>query len=118
MDVYGADLIVELLLPPCTSLDSSNNWDHHARLVATNGERGGILSAYPTELKRIRMELLEGILQEKIAKCTSLTTYRPAEEGFPVMYSSAQEIKATISSFLAECNLPQITLDQLELKLA
>ena len=65
------------------------------------------------------MELLEGISQEKIAKRTNLTTYtyRRAEEGFPVKYSSAQEIKEAINSFLAERNLPQVTLDQLGLKL-
>ena len=75
------------------------------------------MSAYPTELKRIRLEVLGGISQENIAKRTSLTTYtyRCAEEGFPVKYSSAQEIKAAINSFLAERNLPQTTFDQLGL---
>jgi hypothetical protein len=77
------------------------------------------LSAYPTELKRIRLEVLGGISQENIAKRTSLTTYtyRRAEEGFPVKYSSAQEIKEAINSFLAERNLPQTTFDQLGLNL-
>ncbi len=77
------------------------------------------MSAYPTELKRIRLEVLGGISQENIAKRTSLTTYtyRRAEEGFPVKYSSAQEIKDAINSFLVERNLPEITLDQLGLKL-
>lgn len=77
------------------------------------------MSAYPTELKRIQLEVLGGIWQENIAKRTSLITYtyRRAEEGFPVKYSSAQEIKEAINSFLAERNLPQLTLDQLGLKL-
>lgn len=77
------------------------------------------MSAYPTELKRIRLEVLGGISQENIAKRTSLTTYtyRRAEEGYPVKYSSAQEIKDAINSFLSDRNLPQITLDQLGLNL-
>jgi len=77
------------------------------------------LSAYPTELKRIRLEVLGGISQENIAKRTSLTTYtyRRAENGYPVKYSSAQEIKDAINSFLVDRNLPQITLDQLGLNL-
>jgi hypothetical protein len=65
------------------------------------------------------MEILGGISQENIAKRTSLTTYtyRRAEEGYPVKYSSAQEIKDAINSFLVERNLPQVTLDELGLNL-
>jgi hypothetical protein len=58
-------------------------------------------------------------ITENIAKRTSLTTYtyRRAEEGFPVKYSTVQEIKEAINSFLAGRNLPQTTFDQLGLNL-
>lgn len=77
------------------------------------------MGAYPTELKRIRLEVLGGLSQENVAKRTSLTTYtyRRAEEGFPVKYSSAQEIKDAINGLLAERSLPQISLEKLGMNL-
>ena len=77
------------------------------------------MSKYPTELKRIRIEVLNGISQENIAKRTSLTTYtyRRAEDGFPVKYSSAQEIRNAINGLLAERGLQQASLEELGLNL-
>ena len=79
----------------------------------------GALSAYPTELKRIRIEVLNGLSQENVAKRTSLTTYtyRRAEDGFPVKYSSAQEIKDAINDLLAERGLPPVSLEKLGINL-
>ena len=76
------------------------------------------MSTYPTELKRIRQEVLKAS-QENIAKRTTLTTYtyRRAEEGFPVRYSSAQEIRDAINSFLAERGLEQVSIEDLGLSL-
>lgn len=77
------------------------------------------MSAYPTELKRIRIEVLNGLSQENVAKRTSLTTYtyRRAEDGFPVKYSSAQEIKDAINDLLAERGLPPVSLEKLGINL-
>ena len=77
------------------------------------------MSAYPTELKRIRIEVLNGISQENVAKRTTLTTYtyRRAEEGFPVKYSSALEIRDAINSLLAEHGLSRVSLEELGINL-
>jgi len=76
------------------------------------------LNKYPTELKRIRTEVLK-LSQERIAKRTSLTTYtlRRAEEGFPIKYSSAQEITTAINNLLTEQGIEQITMEALGLQL-
>jgi predicted transcriptional regulator len=68
-------------------------------------------------LRRIRDEL--GVSQEAVARRTSLTTgtYRRAEDGFPVKYSTAQEILHAINSLLQEHNKPPLTLDDLGLNL-
>lgn len=68
-------------------------------------------------LRRIREEL--GISQETVARRTNLTTgtYRRAEEGYPVKYSTAQEILRAINSFLKESNKPEVSLDVLGLTL-
>ncbi len=42
---------------------------------------------------------------------------RRAEEGYSIKYSSAQEIKNAVNSFLAERGLGQVSLDKLGLKL-
>ena len=76
------------------------------------------MSKYPTELKRIRMDVLK-VSRENIAKRTSITTYTigRAEDGYPVKYSSAQEITSAVNSFLAERGLEQVTMSDLGLKL-
>lgn len=76
------------------------------------------MTTYPTELKRIRTEILK-VSQERIAKRTNLTTYtfRRAEEGFPIKYSSAQEITTAINNLLSEQGLNQVTMDELGLQL-
>ena len=55
-----------------------------------------------TRLRRIREEM--GLTQETVARRTTLTlgTYRRAEDGYPVKYSTAQEILQAINSFLRE----------------
>ena len=70
-----------------------------------------------TPLHRIREEL--GVSQETVARRTSLTTgtYRRAEDGYPVKYSTAQEILQAINSFLREKNRPEVSLDDLGLTL-
>lgn len=76
------------------------------------------MSKYPTELKRIRIDVL-GISQENIAKRTSLTTYtyRRAEDGHSVKYSSALQIKDAINSFLVERGIKPVNLEELSLNL-
>jgi predicted transcriptional regulator len=76
------------------------------------------LSKYPTELKRLRIEVLK-LSQEGIAKRTSLTTYtyRRAEDGHPIKYSSAQEITEAINSLLTEQGLQRVDLHDLGLTL-
>jgi transcriptional regulator with XRE-family HTH domain len=70
-----------------------------------------------TPLRHIREEL--GISQEMVARRTSLTTgtYRRAENGQPVKYSTAQEILQAINSFLREHNKPEISLEDTGLTL-
>ncbi len=70
-----------------------------------------------TELRRIRNEL--GASQETVARRTNMTigTYRRAENGYPVNYSTAQEILQAINSLLRENNRPDISLEDLDLKL-
>jgi predicted transcriptional regulator len=70
-----------------------------------------------TPLRRIREEL--AISQETVARRTSLTTgtYRRAEDGYPVKYSTAQEILRAINGFLRERHRPEISLDDLGLTL-
>ena len=70
-----------------------------------------------TPLRRIREEL--GISQEMVARRTRLTTgtYRRAENGQPVKYSTAQEILQAINSFLREHNKPEISLEDTGLTL-
>ena len=70
-----------------------------------------------TSLRRIREEL--GLSQEAVARRTtaSLGTYRRAENGFPVNYSTAQEILQAINSFLREHGKKEVTLDDLGLQL-
>ena len=76
------------------------------------------MSKYPTELKRIRLEVLK-ISRESVAKRTNITTYTVgrAEDGFPVKYSSAQEITSAINTLLTEKGLNLISMDELGLQL-
>jgi len=76
------------------------------------------MSNYPTELKRIRLEVLK-ISRETIAKRTRVTTYTVgrAEEGYPVKYSSAQEITSAVNSFLSERDLKQVSMNDLGMRL-
>lgn len=57
--------------------------------------------------------------QETVARRTSITTgtYRRAEDGYPVKYSTAQDILQAINSLLRENNRSEITLDDLGLTL-
>jgi transcriptional regulator with XRE-family HTH domain len=66
-------------------------------------------------LRRIREEL--GVSQETVARRTSLTTgtYRRAEDGYPVKYSTAQEILQAINSLLREHKRSEVSLDDLGL---
>jgi transcriptional regulator with XRE-family HTH domain len=68
-------------------------------------------------LRRIRNEL--GETQERVARRTSLTigTYRRAEEGNPVKYSTAMDILQAINGLLAEQGKPKVTLEDLGLTL-
>jgi predicted transcriptional regulator len=70
-----------------------------------------------TPVRRIREEL--GVSQESVARRTSLTTgtYRRAEDGYPVKYSTAQEILHAINSLLREHNKAEVSLDDLGLTL-
>ena len=70
-----------------------------------------------TPLRRIRDEL--GVSQETVARRTSLTTgtYRRAEDGYPVKYSTAQEILQAINSLLREHKRSEVSLDDLGLTL-
>ena len=75
------------------------------------------MATYRTGLERIRKELLRGLSQEAISKRTSLTTrtYARAEEGKPVKYSSALEIRDAINALLEERGISPVTLDNLSL---
>jgi transcriptional regulator with XRE-family HTH domain len=70
-----------------------------------------------TQLKSIRERL--GVTQENVARRTSLTTgtYRRAEDGNRVNYSTAQEILNAINSFLSEQGQPAVTLEDIGLNL-
>jgi transcriptional regulator with XRE-family HTH domain len=70
-----------------------------------------------TPLRRMREGL--GLSQETVARRTSLTTgtYRRAEEGYALKYSTAQEILQAINSFLRESGKPTVSLDDLGLTL-
>jgi hypothetical protein len=59
------------------------------------------------------------VSQEKVARRTSLTTgtYRRAEDGYPVKYSTAQEILQAINSILREQGKAEVSLEDLSLKL-
>lgn len=72
--------------------------------------------------KEIRLRLIReelGISQEMVARRTSLTmnTYRRAENGYPLKYSTAQEILQAINSLLREHNKPEVSLGDLGLTL-
>jgi transcriptional regulator with XRE-family HTH domain len=68
-------------------------------------------------LRRIRESI--GVTQEDVARRTRLTigTYRRAESGKPVKYSTAEEILRAINNLLAEKGQPKVSLPDLELKL-
>lgn len=70
-----------------------------------------------TPLRRIREEL--GVSQEAVARRTSLTTgtYRRAEDGNAVKYSTAQEILQAINSLRKEQNKVELSLEDLALTL-
>ncbi len=70
-----------------------------------------------TPLRRIRGEL--GVSQETVARRTSLTTgtYRRAEDGYPVKYSTAQEILQAINSLLSEKGKAKVSLEDLGMTL-
>lgn len=70
-----------------------------------------------TKLRQIRNEL--GVSQEVVARRTNITigTYRRAENGLPVNYSTAQEILRAINGLLKEFNRPEISLEDLDLRL-
>ncbi len=68
-------------------------------------------------LRRVREGL--GVSQESVARRTSLTTgtYRRAEDGLPLKYTTAQEILSAINSFLGEKGEPLLSLEELGLNL-
>ena len=70
-----------------------------------------------TPLRKIRDEL--GVSQETVARRTSLTTgtYRRAEDGYPVKYSTAQEILQAINSLQREQGKAEVSLEDLSLTL-
>jgi len=70
-----------------------------------------------TPLRKIRDRL--GVSQERVARRTNLTigTYRRAEDGYPVKYSTAQEILRAINSLLREQGQSEVTLEDLSLTL-
>jgi transcriptional regulator with XRE-family HTH domain len=70
-----------------------------------------------TGLRRMRESI--GATQEGVARRTSLTmgTYRRAESGKPVKYSTAEEILRAINNLLTEKGQPMVSLADLELKL-
>ncbi len=70
-----------------------------------------------TPLRKIRDKL--GVSQETVARRTSLTTgtYRRAEDGYPVKYSTAQEILQAINSLLREQGEAEVSLEDLGLTL-
>ncbi len=70
-----------------------------------------------TPLRRIREEL--GVSQEAVARRTTLTTgtYRRAEDGNAVKYTTAQEILQAINDLLRESNRSEISLEDLGLTL-
>ena len=70
-----------------------------------------------TGLRRIRNELK--VSQERVARRTDLTigTYRRAEDGHPLKYSTAQEILQAINGLLREHNKPEVSLEDLGLTL-
>jgi predicted transcriptional regulator len=70
-----------------------------------------------TPLRKIRQEL--GVSQETVARRTSLTTgtYRRAEDGYPLKYSTAQEILQAINSLLKEKGKAEVSLEDLGLTL-
>ncbi|GHO76596.1 hypothetical protein KSD_43670 [Ktedonobacter sp. SOSP1-85] len=70
-----------------------------------------------TPLRSIREGL--GISQEALARRTSLTTgtYRRAENGLPVKYSTAQEILHAINGILKEHDKPEVSLEDIGLTL-
>jgi predicted transcriptional regulator len=70
-----------------------------------------------TPLRKIRDEL--GVSQESVARRTSLTTgtYRRAEDGYPVKYSTAQEILQAINGLLREKGKAEVSLKDLGLTL-
>ena len=70
-----------------------------------------------TPLRRIRDGL--GVSQETVARRTSLTTgtYGRAEDGFPVKYSTAQELLQAINSLLREQGKAEVSLEDLGLTL-
>ncbi len=70
-----------------------------------------------TPLRKIRDTL--GVSQETVARRTSLTTgtYRRAEDGYPVKYSTAQEILQAINSLLREQGKAEVSLEDLSLTL-
>ncbi len=70
-----------------------------------------------TTLRRIRERL--GVSQEAVARRTSLTTgtYRRAEDGYALKYTTAQEILSAINSLLSERGEPPLSLEELGLNL-
>lgn len=70
-----------------------------------------------TPLRKIRAQL--GVSQERVARRTNLTTgtYRRAEDGYPVKYSTAQEILRAINSLLREQGKSEVSLEDLSLTL-
>ena len=56
-----------------------------------------------------------GVSQETVARRTSLTTgtYRRAEDGFPVKYSTAQELLQAINGLLREQGKAEVSLEDL-----
>ncbi len=68
-----------------------------------------------TRLSQIRKDL--GVSQEAIARRTRFTigTYRRAEYGHPVRYSTAMEILQAVNSLLKERGMPELSLEDLGL---
>ena len=74
-------------------------------------------SRYRNPLRRIRDGL--GVSQETVARRTSLTTdtYRRAQDGFPVKYSTDQELLQAINGLLREQGKAEVSLEDLGLTL-
>lgn len=72
-----------------------------------------------TRLKEIREGLRPKVSQEDLARRADITlqTYRNAERGKNVSYTTATAILGALNRYLAEQGKPSVTLDQLGLSI-